>query len=297
MMIIDSHVHIWLRDHLPDVMVRMYLEPLAALKELMDWEVDTDLAWPEYTVDAEKILETMDAGPVDMAVALPIDFNLVEPARIDIFEYNTWAFETCAPYPDRLIPFIGVDPQRGEAALKMLDHFTSKYNARGVKLYPSTGWFPNEERINAFYDRVDDLGLTIITHSGAAWGSLEEKFTEPKYWSTVLERYPDIKIILAHLGGKWRPQTFELCQKYPNCYTDCSALQGWLPSNPETALSRLKEVGEKVPDKACFGSDFPLFELSYATSSWVHFVKTQPWADENIKAKLLGENMQKVLGI
>jgi uncharacterized protein len=296
-MIIDSHVHIWLRDHLPDSMVRAYLEPLAILKEVMDWEVDIDTVWPEYTVDAQKILDMLKDSSADLAVALPIDFNIVEAARIDIHDYNTWVFESCAPYADKIIPFIGVDPQRGEEALKMLDHFTSKYDALGVKLYPSTGWYPYEERIESFYDRVEDLGLAVITHAGAAWGSLEEKYTEPNFWSSVLENHPDMNIVIAHLGGKWRQQTFELCQKYPNCYTDCSALQGWLPSDPDTAMSRLKEVAEKVPDKVCYGSDFPLFDLSYSSPKWLDFVRTQPWADEDIKAKMLGGNMRKVLGI
>ena len=30
---------------------------------------------------------------------------------------------------------------------------------------------------------------------------------------------------------------------------------------------------------------------------WVDFVKDRPWADEDTKAKLLGGNMRKVLGI
>ncbi len=267
------------------------------LKDVMDWEVDIDKVWPEYGVTVSKLLEMLAAGPVDMAVALPIDFNLVEQARIGVEEYNSWIFESCAPYPDKIIPFIGVDPQRGESALKMLDRFTSRYNARGVKLYPSTGWYPNEERMRSFYERVDDLGLTIVTHAGAAWTSLEEKFSEPRYWAEVLDRYPDTNIVIAHLGGKWRSQAFELCQKYPNCYADCSALQGWLPSDPDTALSRLREIAEKIPDKVSFGTDFPLFELSYVSSMWLDFVKQQPWADEATKAKLLGENMRRVLGL
>ena len=77
-MIIDSHVHMWLRDHLPNKMVRMYLEPLQALKEVMDWEVDIDDVWPEYGATAPKLMEMLDAGGVDKAVVLPIDFNLVE---------------------------------------------------------------------------------------------------------------------------------------------------------------------------------------------------------------------------
>jgi len=296
-MIIDSHVHLWLRDHLPDAMVRMYLEPLIALEGLMDWDVQTETVWPEYTVDAEKVLETLDDGGVDKAVVLPIDFNLVEKARLDVNAYNTWVFETCATAADRLIPFIGVDPQRGDQALDVLDHYVKRYDAKGVKLYPSTGWYPNEERVRKFMDRVDELGLVIITHAGAAWGSLEEKYSEPSFWNEVLQRYPDTNIVLAHLGGRWRQQAYQMCKEYPNCFTDCSALQGWLPSDPETAISRLKELAATIPDKVSFGSDFPLFELSYTTPMWAHFVKTQPWADEDAKEKLLGGNMRKVLGV
>lgn len=296
-MIIDSHVHLWLRDHLPDAMVRMYLEPLAALEGLMDWDVQTDTVWPEYTVDAEKILEALDAGGVDKAVVLPIDFNLVEKAKLDVNEYNTWTFETCTQAADRLIPFIGVDPQRGDQALEILDHYVKRYDAKGVKLYPSTGWYPNEERVRGFLDRVDELGLVIITHAGAAWGSLEEKYSEPSFWTDVLRRYPDTNIVLAHLGGRWRQKAYQMCKEFSNCYTDCSALQGWLPSDPDTAISRLKELAATIPDKVSFGSDFPLFELSYTTPLWAHFVKTQDWADEDTKEKLLGRNMQRVLGI
>lgn len=296
-MIIDSHVHLWLRDHLPDAMVRMYLEPLAALEGLMDWDVQTDQVWPEYTVGPDKILEAMDAGGVDRSVILPIDFNLVEGARLGVEEYNTWVFESCAEAPDRLMPFIGVDPQRGDKAIELLERYVKRYDAKGVKLYPSTGWYPHEERVRTFLDRVDELGLVIITHAGAAWGSLDERFSEPAFWEDVLQRYPDTKVVMAHLGGRWRQQTYRMCQEYPNCYTDCSALQGWLPSDPQTAISRLQELASLIPDKVSFGSDFPLFELSYTTPLWTHFVRTQDWADEDIKAKLLGGNMRKVLGI
>jgi len=278
-------------------MVRMYLEPLQALKDVMDWEVDIDNVWPEYGVNASALIEMLDASSIDKAVVLPIDFNLVEQSRIGIEEYNTWIFENCNMYPDRTIPFIGVDPQRGKEALKMLDHFTSKYNALGVKLYPPTGWYPNEERIGAFYDRVDDLGLTLITHAGAAWTSLDDKYAEPKYWTEFLDKYPDTNLVIAHLGGKWRQQVLEMCDTYSNCFTDCSALQGWLPSDPETAESRLREIGERIPDKVSFGTDYPLFELSYTSTMWADFVRSKPWANEDVKAKLMGGNMRKILGI
>jgi predicted TIM-barrel fold metal-dependent hydrolase len=296
-MIIDSHVHIWLRDHLPDSMVRAYLEPLMALKDILDLKIDAENVWPEYGVNVDRLLEMMAAGPVDMSVALPIDYNLIEAARIGIEEYNDWAFSTTAPYSDKIVPFVGVDPQRGQTAIDLVDRCVKKYNALGVKVYPATGWYPNEDRIDAFWKAVNEHDLAVVTHAGAAWGPLDDKYTRPSFYDRVLDRYPDIKVVIAHLGGKYREETFELCRKYPNCYTDISALQGWLPSDPATCLSRLKEVAEKVPDRASFGTDWPLFDLSCPSSAWLDFVKGQPWADEDIKAKVLGGNMRKVLGL
>jgi predicted TIM-barrel fold metal-dependent hydrolase len=296
-MIIDSHVHIWMREHLPDSMVRAYLEPLNALKDLFDWEVDAEEVWPEYGVDVNKVLEMMSAGKVDRAVVLPIDYNLVDQARVDIEQYNIWAFEGAAPYRDRIIPFVGIDPQRGDRAISIMEKFVKKYDAPGIKVYPATGWYPNEERVQRFWEHADDLGLVVITHGGAAWGPLDEKYTRPSFYDEVLHRYPDLRVVIAHIGGKYRSETYELCAKHSNCFTDISALQGWLPSDPDTCMSRLKEVAEKVPDRASFGTDFPLFDLSYPSEMWLNFVRDRPWADEDTKAKVLGGNMRRLLGL
>lgn len=296
-MIIDSHVHVWLRDHLPDSMVRAYLEPLNALKDLFDLGIEAENVWPEYGVDVGKVLEMMAAGPVDRSVLLPIDYNIVDQARIGIEDYNRWVFESVAPYRDKVIPFVGIDPQRGGRAIDILERFVKRYDAKGVKVYPATGWYPNEERIRDFWTCADDLGLVVVTHAGAAWGPLEEKYNRPSFFDEVLQRYPDLRVVIAHLGGKYRQETYELCAQHANCYTDISALQGWLPSDPDTCMARLKEVAEKVPDRASFGTDFPLFDLSYASSMWLSFVKDRPWADEDTKAKVLGGNMQRLLGL
>lgn len=59
-------------------------------------------------------------------------------------------FESVAPYRDRIVPFIGIDPQRGTRALEIMERFVNKYNARGLKVYSATGWYPNKARVTAF---------------------------------------------------------------------------------------------------------------------------------------------------
>jgi predicted TIM-barrel fold metal-dependent hydrolase len=52
-----------------------------------------------------------------------------------------------------------------------------------------------------------------------------------------------------------------------------------------------------MPDRLVFGTDWPLFDLSYSHMNWVRFVMETDWANPSIKEKMLGETMRKVLGL
>jgi predicted TIM-barrel fold metal-dependent hydrolase len=147
----------------------------------------------------------------------------------------------------------------------LVEKYVKKFDARGVKVYPPTGWRPDEERIKPFWKLLDDHALVVVTHSGAVWGPLNEELSRPSFYSPVLQRHERLKLVIAHMGGKFREEMFPLLATYHNAYTDCSALQGWLPSNPEMVVSRLKEAAERIPDRIFFGTDWPLLTSLFAT--------------------------------
>jgi predicted TIM-barrel fold metal-dependent hydrolase len=293
--IIDTHVHIELREFLPEEVMKAYLDGLNILKSMVDWGIEEDYVWPHYKVGAEEILATMDAGGVDKCVALPLDFGLIGEVKKGVREYNEWAFEQCST-TDRIIPFMGIDPSRRDA-VEILEDLTRKHDPKGVKVYPATGWYPYWERLEAFWKAVDDHGLIAVTHAGAAWGPLADHYCHPIFFQEVAERYEDAVFIIAHLGGKWRSEMYDLIERLDNVYADCSALQGWLPGSPEMAIARLKEMAERIPDRALFGSDFPLFEWNYSTQQWVRFVLDSDWGNEAVKEKVLSGNARRILGV
>jgi predicted TIM-barrel fold metal-dependent hydrolase len=274
---------------LPNSILRAYLEPLLELDGLIDMSIDREQDWPMSEVDAEMLISSMDAAGIDKSVVLPLDFGRIEEPRATVEVYNEWVFESCASYGDRLIPFIGVDPMRGKRAHDLIEKMVKKFDAKGVKIYPGTGFRPDDSLVGEFWNLVNDLNLIVVTHAGASWGPLDESFNHPIYFKNVLERFPSIKIIIAHLGGKWRFETYELAREFENVYTDCSALQGWLPSQPEIAISRLREAASLMPDRLIFGSDWPLFDMSYPHSQWVRFLVENNWADEEVKERVLGK--------
>lgn len=280
---------------LPDEIIMAYLEPWLALSDFLDLKKDKEDMFPQSQVRPESLLESLDSAGVDKAIILPLDFGVVAKPKQDVEEYNDWVFESCARYPDRLIGLMGIDPSRGEQAISLMRKYHSKFEPKGIKIYPPTGWYPSEERIAAFWKEANDMDLTVVTHAGASWGPLQEERSRPLHMRPILERYPDLRVVIAHLGGKYRNDTYEMAPEFPNMYTDCSALQGWLPSEPSVVIDRLKEAVTKVgPDRVMFGSDWPLFDLNYPYQRWCMFMREEMYCDEGTREKILGLNARRI---
>ncbi|MCL2143846.1 MAG: amidohydrolase [Methanomassiliicoccaceae archaeon] len=299
-MIIDSHVHLWHRSMLPDQAIKNYLEPLREYADqfdgFMDFYLDAESPFWDYAAPLEDLRESMDAAGVGRSIVLATDFGLINEGRMTNEEYTEWLYGTCSN-DDRLEPFIGVDPNRGASGLKMIESFAKKYEPRGIKIYPATGFFPDDEKFSEYWKLIDDLGLIVVTHAGMALPPLDEKFCHPVNLTKVAEKHPDMKIIIAHLGGKFYDELFGVMDICDNVYTDCSALQGWLPSEPGVVLSRLKETAGRYPERVVFGTDFPLYDTRCSMTQFIRLIKEGDWGTERMKDDLLGNNMARLLGM
>ena len=126
---------------------------------------------------------------------------------------------------------------------------------------------------------------------------LDEKYCHPKFFARIAEKHPDLKIIIAHLGGKFHDELFPLMDAYDNVYTDCSALQGWIPVDPEMVDRRLASVSERYPDRMVFGSDSPLYNERTTVQRYIDIINAGKWGNEKVKRGILGENMDRILGV
>ena len=298
-MIIDSHIHIWNRKMLPDMAVRNYLSPMlefaGEFDGFLDFDLESEIPFWDYRTAIEEFIESMDNNRIDKSIVLATDFELVNKGGMPNEEYIDWLYEACS-IDDRLEPFIGVDPNRGESGLRMMERIVRKYEPRGMKLYPATGFYPDDDKYSDYWDLVDDLGLIVVTHAGMALPPLDEKYCHPVNIIKVAEKHPDMKIIIAHLGGKFHNELFEVMDRCDNIYADCSALQGWLPSEPEMVIRRLRETAGRYPKRVVFGTDSPLYDTQYSTTQFIRLINEGDWGTERMKEDLLGNNMLRLLG-
>jgi predicted TIM-barrel fold metal-dependent hydrolase len=162
--------------------------------------------------------------------------------------------------PQRLIGFLSVDPTqpRWEEELEY-GHQTLKL--QGIKLMPMyAGFFPQEARLNFLWNYAQRHGLPVLLHTGTTFisqGPLE--MTLPRHIDVVARRFPEVRIIMAHLGHPYEGECVAVIRKHPHVYADVSALH-YRPWQLFHSLMLVHEYG--VWNKLLFGTDFPITDVA-----------------------------------
>ena len=97
--------------------------------------------------------------------------------------------------------------------------------------------------------------LPVLLHTGTTFVSQAAlECTLPRHLDRVAMRFPDVKIIMAHLGHPYEGECVAVIRKHPNVYADVSALH-YRPFQLYHSLMLVQEYG--VWNKLLFGSDYP----------------------------------------
>jgi predicted TIM-barrel fold metal-dependent hydrolase len=290
-----------------DVHMHLYPSKAAGAREKAEydiWEYGTkpDVVFSRYDGDVDDALAAMgEAGFSHGIVA-----NLFAVALLDeearaagrpthaerLLASNRWACELAAAHAD-LTAFVAMDPGvlGGRDAAEHLREMAESHGARGIKLHPSLGAFmPDDPRLDAVYRTCVDLGLAVLSHAGADRGGVG--FAEPRSFAPVLGAFPDLTLVLAHLGGARWTQTADLARTFPQLAFDLCEIIEWTgapnaPSVPE--LARL--VADVGSDRVMLGTDFPWYDLG----STVDLVMDLPGLSLEQRESILGANAAGVL--
>ncbi|MBM3190827.1 MAG: amidohydrolase, partial [Chloroflexi bacterium] len=159
-------------------------------------------------------------------------------------------------WPEKIIPFCSVDPNDPGAMDEFL-RAVQELGARGLKISPHYQCFhPMDPRVCAIYARAERLGLPVAFHQATSPQRVAPlSYAHPMALDEVATAYPDLKIVVAHFGHPWQPDTIALIRKHPNVYTDISA-QFYRPWQYYNALVLCMEYAQL--HKVFFGTDFPV---------------------------------------
>jgi len=201
----------------------------------------------------------LDEAGIDRAVVLPIDCTTAHGATVVSNEQVAWLMEQT----DRVIGFASVDPSDPGAPEK-LRRDVAEYGLRGLKLDPSLQRFAIDDRERAFpvYAAAQELGLPVLIHCGMSWSPAgRSSLAQPLLLEPVLEAFPDLRIVIPHLGWPWVDEAVMLAIKHRNVHLDTSVLFSGTPSESlahvvERSLGR-ELIDRSLPRQVLFGSNYP----------------------------------------
>ena len=159
-------------------------------------------------------------------------------------------------HPQRLIGFMSLHPH-DPGALDELERCRSDLGLRGIKLGANYQIFhPLEARALAIYAQAQRHGLPVLFHQGTSPVRMAPiRFAHPLLMDEVAMRYPDLTIIMAHMGHPWTADTAVVARKHPRVFADISGLF-YRPFGYYEAMIRASEWN--VLDKLLFASDYPV---------------------------------------
>jgi hypothetical protein len=302
-MIIDVHAHMGERGFISeawwegmDIWVRENsLRTGASIEEAEKAAIDYMAALPDPT--GEKLIQTMDDAGIDKTVIMPLDWGLVfgEPP-VPIEEQNRQHAKLAEKYPDRVIAFAGVDPRR-RGSLQLFERAVKEWGAKGLKLHPLSGFYPNDAALYFYYEKALELGVVVLIHIGQDPPPLRSKYGQPIYLNDVGVDFPDLPIIGAHMGGIWENDAVEVASMSPNIYLDLSLKQTWAFQSPMEFYPWLRRILDRLgPRKLMFGSDYPYLLQREDQKRWVKVFTEIPNSVGEAGIKFSKEEIDGILG-
>jgi uncharacterized protein len=277
---LDVHVHPWTREFM------MKNGPI--VKACRFFKLDTSKL-PRST---DELLEGMSAAGVDRAVILGQDTHATPNPS---FKHYTLKNEHIAGIArrshDRLIPFAGVDPNSGRGAARELRRAFRELGMKGLKIHSSANSvYPNDwEKMAPIYEACQEAGAPVLFHTGTTGlGDCEIRFSKPEFIDEVCQRFPDLKVVMAHFGWPWPDVTVAVALRNPNVFIDVS---GWRPRyTPPSVFPYLNGI---LSDRFIFGTDYPMMKQE----EWMEDFQAnmKPKLKPGVARRLLTDNAKRLL--
>lgn len=228
-MLFDTHIHIF-----PDKLDGKVLPKLGEISNSEYYRSETK---------AQALLEN-EKGGVTHALALHIATNPKQQKSVNDF--------AIACQSENFLCFGSVHPKSEDKIEEIYRLFEN--GIKGIKLHPDyQEFFTNDEDVFDIYETCEKLGLIIAFHAGFDPYSPNVIHNPPKFMAEVAKKFPNLKIIAAHMGGMKQSEEVALhLAGLENVYFDTAMASTFMNSESFEKLVRLHGV-----EKILFATDSP----------------------------------------
>ncbi len=210
-------------------------------------------------VPVSDYLRRMDRAGIERSLLIAVRAGDLKVAGSFELPYER-VHKVCARYPDRFSGLAGVDPFRGIAGLKELDHAVNELGFVGAHLYPH--WFglaPDHAKYYPYYARCAELDIPIMMQIGHNLVYSRQRrlpsVGRPITLDQVAIDFPELTLIGIHIGVPWTDEAISMAWKHENLYLagDAYAPRHW----PKSFVHYANTYGSH---KVLFGTDWPVID-------------------------------------
>ena len=267
---IDAHIHI-----LPDA--------------VHEANPESEDVW--VYADIHKYQKIMETNNIEKAVIMPLNdpWLMSMEFTVDAVHKNIAAMKEC--YPDKFYAFADVDvrntPQRTvEAICQTIDD----YSLDGIKLHPNnSGTAVDSDYNREIFAFAEQEKIPVAIHS---YPNTEDDTCATKRVVKIAEKYPDLKLIVSHMGGFQWERLLPL-----NCYVDMSAI---LPDYVRTyGIEKTNAILRAFGvDRLLFATDYPdnrVLQPDEIYNSYFNLLNQMDFTEEDAE-RIAYRNVNDLLG-
>lgn len=293
-MSIDFHVHPVREKDLEQSLD--YLRKIGA-REAIGWYQSLDLS-------VEGLKEEMEKAGVEKSVVLALDYNIELPLLkisndevADIVEENPEFFAGFGSVCPTEISNgeSKVTESQVEGSIQELRRAINNLGLQGLKLLPPfQHFYPNDRALWPLYEEIEKLDIPLLIHTGGEDFPGKVKYCRPFFLDDVAKEFPDMDIILAHMGsypfGVWFREAMMVVDENPNIYVDLAALR---PRELDDLNLLEKAISWVGSESIIFGSDWPVV-FDYPMSEAVETVEKLISNKKDLK-NIMSKNAKELL--
>ena len=212
----------------------------------------------EEDLSLDKLLEVMDNNMIELSWLHQLSFS-------DVLGYDVLTNEeisqACQKHPERFRGFAGIDPRDKEAP-KKLEGTIKDLGLHGFKMNPNDfgGYFLNDTKLcYPLYEKALELNIPVSIHTGITPGSMfRMKHNNPVLLDDVAVDFPDLTIMVEHMGYPWQDLCYNMVQRHANMYITVTAVANiMIHKNPALFYMEMaKMLGMIGSERIIWGSDW-----------------------------------------
>lgn len=134
--------------------------------------------------------------------------------------------------------------------------------ARLFKVHVQVGAFsPEDPALEPVWRRIADAGVPVVVHCGS--GPHAGEFTGPAPIARLVERHPDLVLVIAHAGLPEYREFAELARRHENVYLDTTMVGTDYMQTLVPVPEDFSELMGSLAGKVVLGTDFPTIPYGY----------------------------------